>query len=86
MEFDELLKNEEPLPDRGFTRAVMVRVERHRRWRRVAIVIAIAVAAAVVLIAPASLPAAAPSTELVVSALVLMAVCSLVWIETERTA
>jgi Sec-independent protein secretion pathway component TatC len=86
MEFDEYLKNEEPLPDRGFTRAVIVRVERHRRWRRFAILIAIAVAAVVALIAPPSSPAAAPSTELVVAALVLMTVCSLVWIETERTA
>lgn len=86
MEFDELLKNEEPLPDRGFTHAVMLRVERHRRQRRVAIAIAMIVAAVLVMIAPASSPAAAPSTELVVAALVLIAVCSLAWIETERTA
>jgi len=86
MEFDELLKNEEPLPDRGFTRAVMLRVERHRRQRRVAIAIAMIVAAVIALIAPPSSPTTAPSTELVVAALILMAVCSLVWIETERTA
>lgn len=89
MEFDELLKkqlDEAPLPDQGFTCAVIVRVERHRRRRRLAILIAIAVAAVVAFIAPPSSPAAAPSTELVMAALVLMAVCSLAWIETERTA
>jgi len=81
MEFDDFLKNEDPLPDQGFTRAVMLRVERHRRQRRVAIAIAMIVAAAIALIAPPSSFHAA-STELVVAALVLMTVCSLAWIET----
>lgn len=85
MEFDELLKNEDPLPDRGFTRAVMLRVESHRRRRRIAVAIAIVVAAVIALIAPPSpVPTAGP--ELIGGALVLMSVCSLAWIETERPA
>lgn len=81
MEFDEFFQDEEPLADRGFTRAVMARVERHRTRRRVAIAIAMIVAAVIALIAPPSSFNAA-STELVVAALVLMTVCSVAWIET----
>jgi len=84
MEFDEFLKNEEPLPDEGFTRAVMARVERQRRSRRIAIGIAIGVAAVAALFARPSF--IVPSTEVIVGALILMSVCGLAWIESERTA
>jgi hypothetical protein len=82
MEFDEFFQDEEPLPDRGFTRAVMARVERHRVRRRLAIAIAIVIAAAITIIARPSF--IAPAAELVVGALILMTLCSFAWIETEN--
>jgi peptidoglycan/LPS O-acetylase OafA/YrhL len=60
----------------------MVRVERHRRWRRIAFAIALAVAAVVALIAPASSVTTA-GPEFIGGALILMTLCSLAWIETE---
>lgn len=82
MEFDEFFQDEELLPDRGFTRAVMQRVERHRTRRRLAIAIAIVIAGAITIIARPSF--IAPAAELVVPALILMTLCSFAWIETEN--
>ena len=82
MEFDEFFQDEEPLPDRGFTRAVMARVERHRVRRRLAIAIAIVIPTGIAILARPSF--IAPATELVVAALILMTLCSFAWIETEN--
>lgn len=76
MEFDD----EDRLPDNGFTRAVMTRIDRHRRRRRLAFATAMIVAAAIAMIVRPSLPAA--NLELLVLAPILISLCCLAWIET----
>ena len=90
-EFDAYLVchlDEAPLPDEGFTRAVAARMQRHRRHRRLAFAGAVAVATVIAATAIDVSPAPvcsfrAITPEIIAAALLLITVCSLVWIGTE---
>lgn len=86
-EFDSFLKSQldDTTPDHHFTDAVMGRIARHRRQRRITMGIAIAVAAAGAWLAAPSQTLAAPGAgiDVIVPALLLMTLCCLIWIETE---
>src|SRR5687767_4380655 len=80
--------HEPALEDRGFSVAVSERLTRHRRRRRAILagVAAIATTGVAAVMAWSPLPVfASPllTPETVVAALILAAVCSLVWIATE---
>ena len=88
-EFDVYLAShldEVALADQGFTRAVALRMERYRRRRRLAVAGAIVVSTLIAAIAASLSPmpvfafrALTPDT--IVAAMVLVTVCSVVWID-----
>lgn len=90
-EFDAYLTQQldaAPLADRAFTDRLAARLRRHRRRRRLAFAAALAVAGVTTAIAVrlSSLPVLAPraiTPQTIVATLVLVSVCSLVWIDTE---
>src|SRR5262245_9751366 len=80
--------NEPPLPDRGFMSALTGRIRRYRQRRRGAVGVALLLGtgATAVGLSLSSAPfdvASLVSPEGIVPALLLAAVCSLVWIGTE---
>lgn len=90
-EFDAYLArqlDENALADQGFTRAVADRIGRHRRHRRLAFIGAVTAASVMVAIAASlsrgpilAVPDLTPRT--IVATLLLVTVCSLVWIDAE---
>jgi hypothetical protein len=92
-EFDAYLTaqlEEAALSDHEFSRGVVARMAAHRRRRRLALggagVVASIVAAVVLLLSPASVTAVPAMTpEGIVAMLLLVALCSLVWIGTESS-
>ncbi|MCI4567962.1 hypothetical protein [Lysobacter sp. CFH 32150] len=75
-----------PLPDLGFTSALVIRMERQQRRRRFALigagVVATALAGIALILSPASADLAiTPGT--IVAALLLATLCGLAWIGTE---
>ena len=89
-ELDRILTaalDEPPLPDCGFTSHVSARVLRYRRRRRVAVGVALVCALLLTGVGLALSPGAfefpALSAQEIVLALVLTAVCCVVWIGTE---
>ena len=91
-EFDKYLisqLDEAPLPDHDFTRAVLTRIERERRQRRIVFAGAAAIAMLIAGIAAGIVPDAASaelSAQTVVAALLLITISSLAWIDGESTS
>lgn len=93
-EFDAYLArqmDEAELPDQDFTLVLAARLARHRRRRELAFGGAVAVASAIAVVAAyfsggsnVSMPDI--TAETIAATLVLVAVCSLVWIGTESGA
>jgi hypothetical protein len=80
--------DETELPDNGFTHAVAARLKKHRRRRQSAFGAAVAlaglIAAFVFARSPApALPMLPITSEALMATLLLVTVCSLVWIGTE---
>lgn len=90
-EFDAYLRQQfdvAPLPDHGFTSALVTRMERQQRRRRFALigagVVATAFAGIALILSPASADLAiTPGT--IVATLLLATLCGLAWIGTESS-
>lgn len=88
-DFDQWLKQQlqQPeVPDTGFTRALVVRMDKHRRHRRKRL-LSTAVAAAIVIMATWQVAIEKTGLDFnpigVALMLVLAAICSIAWIEVE---
>jgi hypothetical protein len=92
-EFDAYLTSQldsPPLPDEGFTRAVVARMERRRRSRRSMLIAASGLAgiasAISMLLSPGPILPFEMTPGTIIATLLLVTLCSLVWIGTESSA